>query len=51
MQLIVYKLFFTYIVFNVDNLINIVRRLLKLSVLILVMIMEGTVSQIFIFKS
>ena len=39
--------FFTYTFLNVDNLINFVHRQLKLSMAILDINMEGSVSQIF----
>ena len=38
---------FSIIVFNVDNSSNIGNRLFKVSVMIIDMLMEGTVSQIF----
>ena len=41
--------FFAIIFLNVDNSVNIKTRLFKLCVLILDIIMEGTVSQIFYF--
>ena len=40
-------LYFTDIFLNLHNLINIDHRLLKFAVVILGIIMEGTVSQIF----
>ena len=40
-------IFFAYIFLNLDNSIIIVHRLLKFSIVILDMITEGTMSQIF----
>ena len=43
--------FFAIISLNVDNSVNDDSRLFKFGVLILDIIMEGTVSQIFLFRA